>query len=230
MDDTGDFFLCHGKDMFREWKFYTELGGTLGLWAFDPGAFANSQLGGDVILQDNPFVSSDVFAGCKNITSAVVPGYSIQFAEGIFAGCSSLTSVTLGEFGLNSYLYANVFDGCSSLTDITFTGGEPELSIYGTQPFQFNSYWTREEEVEHIKLHVMAGNEAAFAKKWRYLFCGYYELGSDTAYLRMWSDLQWEFIDWDTWEFLPDEQIDSIWSRDFSNPRIISVPCSEQNR
>lgn len=51
-----------------------------GLWAFDPGAFANSQLGGDVILQDNPFVSSDVFAGCKNITSAVVPGYSIQFA------------------------------------------------------------------------------------------------------------------------------------------------------
>ena len=23
-------------------------------------------------------------------------------------------------------------------------------------------------------------------------------------------DLQWEFIDWDTWEFLPDEQIDSI--------------------
>lgn len=181
-----------------------------GLWAFDPGAFANSQLGGDVILQDNPFVSSDVFAGCKNITSAVVPGYSIQFAEGIFAGCSSLTSVTLGEFGLNSYLYANVFDGCSSLTDITFTGGEPELSIYGTQPFQFNSYWTREEEVEHIKLHVMAGNEAAFAKKWRYLFCGYYELGSDTAYLRMWSDLQWEFIDWDTWEFLPDEQIDSI--------------------
>ena len=165
MDDTGDFSYAMEKTCSESGSFTLNWEELWGLWAFDPGAFANSQLGGDVILQDNPFVSSDVFAGCKNITSAVVPGYSIQFAEGIFAGCSSLTSVTLGEFGLNSYLYANVFDGCSSLTDITFTGGEPELSIYGTQPFHFNSYWTREEEVEHIKIHVMAGNEAAFAKK-----------------------------------------------------------------
>lgn len=65
----------------------------------------------------------------------------------------------------------NVFDGCSSLTDIIFTGGEPELSIYGTQPFHFNSYWTREEEVEHIKIHVMAGMRLLLPKSWRYLFC-----------------------------------------------------------
>lgn len=181
-----------------------------GLWAFDSGAFANSQLGGDIVLQDNPYVGSEVFVGCRNITSAVVPGYSIQFADGVFTECSSLTSVTLGDFGLNSYLYSNVFYECNSLQDITFTGGAPELSVFGTQPFCFNSSWTREEEMEHIKVHVQEDQKSAFAKKWRYLFCGYYELGSDTAYLRMWSDIQWEFIDWNTWEFLPDEQIDSI--------------------
>lgn len=181
-----------------------------GLWAFDSGAFANSQLGGDIVLQDNPYVGSEVFAGCRNITSAVIPGYSIQFAEGVFTECSSLTSVTLGDFGLNSYLYSNVFYECNSLEEITFTGSAPELSVFGTQPFSFNSSWTREEEMEHIKVHVPEGQEASYARKWRYLFCGYYELGSETAYLRMWFDIQWEFIDYDTWEFLPDEQIDSI--------------------
>lgn len=181
-----------------------------GLWAFDSGAFANSQLGGDIVLQDNPYVGSEVFAGCRNITSAVVPGYSIQFADGVFTECSSLTSVTLGDFGLNSYLYSNVFYECNSLQEITFTGSAPELSVFGTQPFSFNSSWTREEEMEHIKVHVPEGQEASYARKWRYLFCGYYELGSETAYLRMWSDIQWKFIDYDTWEFLPDEQIDSI--------------------
>ena len=181
-----------------------------GLWAFDPGAFANSQLGGDVVLQDNPFVSSEVFAGCKNLTSVEIPGYSIQFAESVFTGCSSLTSVKFGYFGLNSSLYSNTFNGCDSLRDISFSGIAPELALYGTQPFYFNSDWSREEELEHIRIHVPEGTEESYIKKWRYMFCGYYELGSDTAYLRMWSDLQWEFIDWDTFEFLPDEQIDSI--------------------
>lgn len=181
-----------------------------GLWAFDPGVFANSQLGGAVVLQDNAFVGTEVFAGCHNITSAEIPGYSIQFAEGVFAQCSSLTSVTLGYMGLNSYLYSNTFIGCDALRDITFTGTAPELAVYGTQGFQFNSEWSQEEERERIRIHVPQGTEESYLKKWRYMFCGYYDWGVETAYLRMWEDIQWEFIDQSTWEFPPDEQVDSI--------------------
>lgn len=185
--------------------------GDLGdMWALDSSAFNGSQLGGSVTLATNALIGTSAFSGCQNITDMEIPGDNINIGDSAFYQCSSLVSVTFGEFSAGSSLSSNLFGGCDALRNITFTGDVPEFAIYGTQPFQFNAEWSREEETQNLRIHVQEGMELSCVKKWRYIFCGYYSLDNETAYQRMWSDVQWEYIDWDTWEFLPDEQIDSI--------------------
>ena len=59
----------------------------------------------------------DCFAGCKNLTRAVLGRYD-NFGDKMFLGCSSLTEIIIPKnnvtFNLN-----RCFDGCSSLTSIT---------------------------------------------------------------------------------------------------------------
>ena len=39
------------------------------------------------------------------------------------------------------------------------------------------------------------------------LFAGYAGTPSSSAYLEMWQDIQLNHIDWETWEYPPDEEI-----------------------
>lgn len=49
-----------------------------------------------------------------------------------------------------------------------------------------------------------------YVKKWRYFYAGYVESGDYPAYLNMWYDIRYQHIDWITWEFPSDEEVDEL--------------------
>ena len=183
------------------------------LYAFDQGAFNNSELGGDIVLYgnniwgDGSYISSSVFSGCKNITSAYIPNDKYYIGEYAFTDCTSLKTVKIKGGGANCSIYPGSFYNCSELSDITFESSlPPSMITYGTSKCQFNAAWSQEEESEKIKIHVPQGSETDYVKAWRYPWCGYVDASEETAYMRMWDGIQWDNIDWDTWEFPSDEK------------------------
>lgn len=42
-----------------------------------------------------------------------------------------------------------------------------------------------------------------------YAFAGYIDYPNKSAYDRMWEDIRWQHINWDTWEFPSDEEVDA---------------------
>lgn len=175
----------------------------------DSGAFRNSDLGGELSLGDYYFLYQSAFAGCKSLTE-VTMGDSIYLGEEVFQNCSGLTKVTLGEMFNNQKMYYGVFTGCDSLRDIYFTSeAAPSLMAYGTVKYQFNYNWTEEEELENLKIHVPEGSEENYIRDWRYIFAGYVDTPDQSAYDRMWEDIRMEHMNWDTWEFPSDEEVDA---------------------
>ena len=113
--------------------------------------------------------------------------------------------------GQDAAIYRGAFTGCDQLTDVTLHNETaPLLVTSGNSPFQFNWYWSTEEEAEKLKIHIPEGSKESYAMKWRYLFAGYAGNPSLSPYLEMWQDIQVSHIDWDTWEYPPDEEIDDL--------------------
>lgn len=48
-----------------------------------------------------------------------------------------------------------------------------------------------------------------YIRDWRYAFAGYIDYPNKSAYDRMWEDIRWQHINWDTWEFPSDEEVDA---------------------
>jgi hypothetical protein len=80
-------------------------------------------LGGDVTIPDTlgelqvTTIGDDVFKGCSNLTSVIIPNSANRISGGAFQNCTGLTSVTIGNSVTTIWNFA--FDGCSSLTSIT---------------------------------------------------------------------------------------------------------------
>lgn len=183
------------------------------MWGFhwlDSGAFRNSDLGGAITLWgDFYYLYEDAFAGCKSITELTL-GERVYLKEDVFQNCTGLTKVTLGAFLNSSSMYYGLFTGCDSLRDVYFTTEEPpRLMVYGTVKYQFNYNWTEEEELEKLRIHVPEGMEESYIRDWRYAFAGYINTADQSAYERMWEDLRMDHMDWDTWEFPSDEEVDA---------------------
>lgn len=190
-----------------QWDELTEM------YAFDQGAFSNSDLGGDIVLcgnniwGDGSYISSSVFAGCKNITSVTVPNTSYYIGEYAFTDCVSLKTLNITGGAGGCTIYPGSFYNCNELTDITFESAlPPSMITYGTSRCQFNAAWSQEEEAEKLRIHVPQGTETDYVKSWRYPWCGYVDTDDATAYMRMWDDVQWNNINWDTFEFPSDEE------------------------
>ena len=176
----------------------------------DSGAFRNSDLGGSISLSGTFFyLDDDVFTSCNSITDFTVDA-SVNLGEGIFQDCENLTSVSFSEFLGNSVVYFGSFTGCDSLQDIYFNSeSAPELMVYGTSPYQFNYDWTEEEELEKLRIHVPESAKEMYIRDWRYAFAGYIDYPNQSAYDRMWDDIRWKHMNWDTWEFPSDEEVDA---------------------
>ena len=166
-------------------------------------AFESSSLGQDITLPDNVKLESYAFASCNAITSIVMPGSTISLGELVFQNCTNLSAVTFGVFRMNGGLQHTIFSGCDNLQTITFTSVAPaKLILHGDNviPYYFNRQtWSNgKQEEENLRIIVPEGYQQDYLEAWRYAFAGYYDLGGMNAYQRMWSDVRFDMIDWDT--------------------------------
>lgn len=174
----------------------------------DSGAFRGSDLGGAIELGEDMFLYEHAFDNCHAITELTVPGDNIYIGQGVLQNCSSLRTVTFGNSQNNRSNFVGLFSGCDQLTDIYFTSADAqEILAYNNIKFQFNFDWTEEEELEHLRVHVPEGAEADYVKVWRYACAGYSGTSYQSAYQVMWEDIRMEHMNWDTWEFPSDEEV-----------------------
>lgn len=192
-------------------SYHVEWSASPNLWAIDSGAFRNSAIGGDLVLNENSYIGSYAFAACANIESVEALGTAVYLDEAAFENCTSLRSASFGNLGATTTIFAGMFTGCDELSEITLADYyAPSIGIYGSMGFQFNYSWSQEEESERLRLNVPEGAEDNYIKAWRYMYAGYYNFGDDSAYQNMWTDIQWNNMNWETWEFPSDEEVDRI--------------------
>lgn len=190
---------------------YTVNWGDLGQLYVDSGAFYGSELAGDVALKDGAYVASYAMYNCKKLTTVTI-GNGIQIlGEGAFGGCSSLQKVELGTVNTTAALYSGLFNGCNQLTDLTINDYyAPRLIAYNGIKFQFNFDWTGAQEASRLKIHVPAWTETDYIKGWRYFFAGAVDSEEYPAYLNMWYNIRYQYMDMLTWEFPSDEEVDIL--------------------
>ena len=181
-----------------------------GLHWLDTGVFRNSDLGGSITLTGDFFyLYGDAFTDCSSITDFTVDA-SVYLGESVFQDCKNMTKVTFGGFLSDTAIYYGLFTGCENLRDVYFNSeSAPPLMVYGTIKYQFNYNWTEEEELEKLRIHVPESSEEMYVRDWRYAFAGYIDYPDQSAYDRMWEDIRWNHMDWDTWEFPSDEEVDA---------------------
>lgn len=177
-------------------------------WALDEGVFRNSAIGTDLVLNSDSWVFDYAFAGCDNLQSVEFPGTGdLTVGSQVVAQCKNLKTVRIGE--TESGVYSGFLDGCDSVTDLYFENEKAvKLTTYGSFPYQFNYDWSGEEESEKLHIHIPEGTEENYVKAWRFMFAGYVDSGDQPAYLQMWSDVQWENVNWETWENPEDSVVD----------------------
>lgn len=177
-------------------------------WALDEGAFYNSDIEGNVVLNADSYVFDFAFQGCEKMKLLDLPGTGeLNIGENIANDCTNLKTVRIGK--MNGRIYTGTFTGCSQLTDLYFEDETPP-DIGGVMNFghRFNLDWSLEEENQNLHIHVPAGTEKDYVKAWRYYYAGYSDMPDKPAYQAMWNDVQWENINWDTWEMPEDSVVD----------------------
>lgn len=180
--------------------------------AISKGAFYNSQISGDITLKENVSIFEEAMKNCTEITSVTIPGDNIYLSNDIFNGCSNLKEITIGKIASNAAIQMGLFNGCDNLSDIYLSSEEAErlMLVDFTIPYRFNTDWGTNEEAEKLKIHIPDGSEENYIKGWRYIYCGYAPMYDISAYEYMRQDIQYKYMDWTTWEFPTDEEVDAI--------------------
>lgn len=184
------------------------------LFVLDGGAFRNSQVGGEILLGEyvgTYILGEQAFYGCSQITSVKASGLARLVGRDAFQNCGELVSVDLGTIGGDAGLYLGLFTGCDKLQSLKLDNtAPPELVLEVNAAFQFNYDWTPEEEAENLSILVPEGAGESYVSAWRYPVAGSFKTADSSAYLRLWYDIYYASFDWDTMDFLPEEEIDTI--------------------
>ena len=188
------------------------------IWAIGSGAFISSELTGNVIVNsDNSDydgrIEAAAFQKCK-ITGIEVKGTMYTLGESVFQECDMLRSVYIENMtrpGINTraFFYPGAFTGCDSLSELSFDC-IPNISVWGTTPFQFNYDWSADEESQRITITVPEGTEETLVHNWRYSFAGYSGAMYDNAYMQMRDDIKFNNLNWETFEYPSEETVDGI--------------------
>lgn len=176
------------------------------------GAFYGSDISGDITFCENVRIYDDAMKECKKIKHVTIPGDHIYITDEIFNDCSELETIKIGKMASNSAIKMGMFSGCNNLTDITLESKDAERLMLSdfTFPYQFNMDWTAQQEAEKLKLHIPEGSEEKYIKGWRYLYCGYAEAYGTSAYENMRQQIEYDNMDWTTWEIPTEEEVDAI--------------------
>lgn len=87
----------------------------LNAWAFTYCPMTTVSLG-----KGQKVMGAQVFGGCKNLTSVVIPEGTTEIPSGTFVNCTSLTSVTIPKSVTKIGKFA--FQNCPALKNITYAG------------------------------------------------------------------------------------------------------------
>lgn len=105
----------------------------------------------------------------------------------------------------NEYVWIGMsaFDGCAGLTSIDITLGEHVMSLDLYGPGAGYTFTGLEGEEDRIRLHMPDDGQVqrAYLDAWTYRFAGY------TDYDSMYTQLETELIDWDTFEWPTEAQV-----------------------
>lgn len=182
-----------------------------GLQFIDACAFAGSGLSGEIsFAEDSVYILGEqAFYGCTGITAVDLPGEAAGLEQAVFSGCSNLKTASFGPLWNGVAIYAGIFDGCDSLTDISFADGSARLT-FDNFSRGFGFYFDSINHDRGLSVHVPGDTVESYIRNWRYMFAGYVKTPSQTAYLVMWQDIQFENIDWENWKMPADEVVDRI--------------------
>ena len=183
------------------------------LMYLDEGAFSQSALSGDITLgEDCGYLDTYAFYSCENIANITVTNTNASVHEFVFYGDSNLKTVEFKGIAQSTTFSAGNFTGCNNLTDLIFDDTEaPSLMHYGSYHFYFNQDWEESGAPENFRVHVPAGSEMNYIKKWRYAFLeesASIATDTTTAYQEAWKKKQEAMQDWDNWIFPTDEEVD----------------------
>ena len=181
----------------------------------EEGAFANSDISGDVTLgvwRNQLVLNSEAFENCEKLTSVTINSQLLALGESVFEGSSNLKMVDFKSLSSSVNFYSGLFNNCNNLEEIRFyTKEPPRRSVYGESAFQFNMYWTKEEEAEHLRIRVPEGAEETYVMDWRYLSAGYSGGGNAgySAYLDMWNGIRDELL-FTYWVYPDNSEVDAL--------------------
>ena len=91
-------FACHGS-------YSVNWAASPNLWAIDAGAFQASEIGGDLVLNENSHIGSYAFAGCTKLESVEAPGVSVYLDEAAFENCTRGHRRAVRHFGASGREY-----------------------------------------------------------------------------------------------------------------------------
>ena len=174
-----------------------ELADITGLY-IDTGAFAASEINGELTLPVGATIAEMAFAQCDGITKLTLQdGTSID--NYVFSSCTNLVEVTMGNWA--GSLPTNEFYECNNLQTIRFTSDQPSSDLflgYGSE-FNFNNDWAYNEE-EQLHLEVPEGSWEAYVLAWRYQW-----YGSENFY-SMWTQVSDDIL-WSEWRVPDNEEV-----------------------
>ena len=178
----------------------------------DSRAFANSGIT-EVTINKGVIVDDEAFSNCSDLQNVALNG-EVALRDFPFINCSNLESVTLGTLDDGS-LRPNMFLGCDNLKELNLNGyydyytQAPSLMVNQYTLFRFNTDWTDDEELEHLRINLGEDiQEDELVDKWKFSFIGYFS-NDDSAYTELWSEMQFELMDFDTFELPTTEEVDA---------------------
>ncbi len=160
-------------------------------------SFESSDVGVNITMPEEVIVGDYAFYSCNNLVSIEFPGWDVPLYRNVLTFCSNLQSVTYGSVDYSTGLWTNSFYGCDNLESITFLGRQaPQLVLNDAGiSFAFNGSWyTEEEEAEHLHIYVPEDYQEDYIEAWRSAMLGYPDSSTMTGYQSLWNDVRTELI------------------------------------
>lgn len=162
-------------------------------------SFESSDVGTDITLPEDVAAGDYAFYDCQKLTSIAFPGEEVYLYRNVVTSCQNLKKVAFGMTAYNANLITDSFYACDNLEEIEFTGKNPLQLVLadGHYDYKFNSsWWTEDEEAEHLHLTVPEEYREDYIEAWRTAILGYPDTEKSSGYQDLWkgvrSDLMYQ--------------------------------------